>query len=51
MLFTIFAVILRYRKSKSTEITELVARFGLEVYLYRIKLGNVRQAVLLCTGH
>lgn len=51
MLFTIFTVILGYRKSKSTEITELVARFGLEVYLYRIKSGNVRRAVLLRTDH
>ena len=29
----------------------LVGRFGLEVYLYRIKSRNARQAVLLCTDH
>ena len=45
MLFTIFTFILSYRKSKSTEITELVARFGLEDYLYRIKLENIRKAL------
>jgi len=43
----IFTVILRYRKSKSTEITELVAKFGLEDYFYRIKLENIRKAPYL----
>jgi len=40
----IFIVILRHRKSKSTEITELVAIFGLEDYLYLIKLENIGKA-------